>query len=286
MGIFLDFMNDMKFMLEHFFTHKDFLPDASLIPGTLFTPLQIFFEIIILIFIIAFARYVAKRKELIKPIFKTMFFALVIFEVMIISWDTMASADQTFDFAINLPLYPCSIFMFVLPFIIWGKGISKQIACGYVCTLGLIGALINFLYPIARLMDYSCISFPAFHTFFYHGSMLFACLVLLMSKTHCYKKVSTWWNPFLASIPGLLVSIPANIINYSPIHADYMYFTNQHFLSQMVFGNTETIKVTLVMYLVYLIVPACFYLPFMATHVIKTKNFALKRLIQSLISNI
>lgn len=255
----LAILDSLLYLLSEFFTHKDFLPEASLLPGTLFTPLHLVFEAIVLLFVISAAIYVSKRSHLIKPIFTVLLVALVIFEVVIILWDSFAGRYRNFDLTINLPLYPCSIFMYVLPFIIWGKGLWKEAACGYVCTLGLVGALINFLYPIARLLDYSCISFAAFHTFFFHGSMLFASLVLILSGTHRYGKIHAWWSPFLASIPGLIMSIPANIINFSPIRADYMYFTGQHFLSKMVFGNCKPLIITLVMYLAYLFGPALFY---------------------------
>ncbi len=253
-------INTFSFLIDHFFTHKDFLPDASQIPGTLFTPMQLVFEAVLLMIILTGAVYVSRRKHLMKPVFVILLLSLVSLEVAIDAWDTLAGLNHQFDFGISLPLYPCSIFMFVLPLVIWGKGNWKQMACGYVCTLGLVGALINFIYPAARLLDYSCISFAAFHTFFYHGSMLFAALVLLLSGTHQLCQFSRWWTPLLASVPGLIFSIPANLVNYSSVQADYMYFTGQHPLSQMVFGESASpIVVTGIMYAVYLLGPALFY---------------------------
>ena len=253
-------MDTILFLTNHFFTHKDFLPDEAQIPGTLYTPLQIAMELIFFALIIGGAVWTAKHQEHIRSILTALLIVLVFWEIAIDAWDSLAGVQQKFDFSINLPLYPCSIFMFTLPFVIWGKGFWKQMACGYICTLGLTGALINFIYPISRLTDYSCISFPAFHTFFYHGAMLFTALMLLFAGNHRYHHFLTWWTPFLASIPGLLVSIPANLINYSPIHADYMYFTGQHPLSQSVFGKqTGAPAVTAVMYAVYLFGPVLFY---------------------------
>lgn len=254
-------MDEFVFLMQNFFTHKDFLPAADQIPGTLFSPLHFVYETVVLAIVIGSAFYVARHKKIMKATFTWMLAILVIFEVVIISWDTLAGSRSHLDLAVNLSLYPCSIFMYVMPFVIWGKGLLKRMACGYVCSLGLLGALINFLYPVARLMDYSCISFAALHTFTYHGCMLFTCLVLLISGEHSYTRVTKWWEPFLASVPGLVLSIPANLVNYSSIQADYMYFTNQHFLSQRVFGTTPPHIVTMVMYGVYLVVPALFYLP-------------------------
>lgn len=254
-------MKDFNYLIHNFFTHKDYLPPAEQLPGTLFTPLHFAFEAIVLVIIITSAIYVAKRKHLIKPVFKGIWITLLVLEVAIIAWDSLAGKTVGLNLAVNLSLYPCSIFMYALPFAIWGKGNVKYAACGYVCTLGLLGALINFVYPIARLTDYSCISFAAFHTFIYHGCMLFTCLVMLLSGYHSYTGVTHWWQMFLASMPGLITSIPANIINYSPIHADYMYFTGQHFLVANVFGTPGAVRITCILYVLYLVGPACFYLP-------------------------
>lgn len=253
-------MNSMMFLMSNFFTHKDFLPDATQIPGTLYTPLQMTVEVILLALILGGVVWTVKHQKYMKPILTAILIALLLLEFAIDAWDSLASAQRGFDLSVSLPLYPCSIFMFTLPFAIWGRGVWREMACGYICTLGLTGALINFIYPISRLMDYSCISFPAFHTFFYHGSMLFTALVLLLSGSHQLHRFSVWWVPFLASIPGLLFSVPANIVNYSAISSDYMYFTGQHPLSQSVFGNQASAHtVTAAMYAVYLFGPALFY---------------------------
>ena len=253
-------MHTFTYLLRHFFTHKDFLPPAQELPGTLFTPMHLVFEAAVLAIVIGGAICVSRDRRRIKPVFTVMWVVLILLEIAIVSWDSLAGARHGLDLAVNLSLYPCSIFMYVLPFVIWGHGRWKQAACGYICTLGLLGALINFIYPVARLLDYSCISFPAFHTFTYHGSMLFACLVLLRSGEHRYGGTKTWWEPFLASLPGLIVSIPANIINYSPVQSDYMYFRGQHFLVARVFGAADPRMVTAVLYVLYLVVPAGFYL--------------------------
>lgn len=254
-------MKDFHYLIQHFFTHSDFLPPASELPGTLFTPLHFVFEAVVLAIVVSSAIYVARRKWLIKPVFTRLWIVLVALEVAIITWDTVASAAPGFDWSTNLSLYPCSIFMYTLPFFIWGKGLWKRAAGGYICTLGLLGALINFIYPVARLLQYSCISFAAFHTFIFHGSMLFACLVLLLSGEHRYTGITHWWEMFAASLPGLIVSIPANLLNYSPLHTDYMYFTGQHFIVARIFQGADPHMITIAMYLVYLLVPALFYLP-------------------------
>lgn len=259
-------MKDFRYVLQNFFTHKDYLVSADQIPGTLFTPLQFVFEAVLLAVIIGSAVWVSRKKERIKPVFTGLWAVLLVWEVVIILWDSFAGRTKGMDWATSLSLYPCSIFLYTLPFIIWGRGVAKRIAYGYICTLGLLGALVNFLYPIARLTNYSCISFAGFHTFAFHGSMLFVFFVVTMSGSHSYGNVHHWWELFLPCVASLIVSVPANLLNYSPIHSDYMYFTGQFPLLAAIFGGVPEIVVTAVLYVLYIFVPAAFYLPSYVHH--------------------
>ena len=50
-------------LLRNFFTHKDFLPAADTIPGTMFTPLHFFFAAISLAAVIGLSFYLSRRRE-------------------------------------------------------------------------------------------------------------------------------------------------------------------------------------------------------------------------------
>ncbi len=253
-------MKDFHYLIHNFFTHKDFLVPPEQIPGTLFTPLHFAFAGCLLLLVVISAFFVSRRKRLIRPTFIVLWAMLVVLEPIIVYWESTSGKTVALDLATNLSLYPCSIFMYVMPFAIWGRGNWKRMACGYVCTLGLLGSAVNFLYPAVRLVSYSCISFSGFHTFFYHGTMLFTCLVMLMSG-FCGYRAEHWWELFLPCIPSLLLSIPANIVNYSPIQGDYMFFRGQLPLVAAIFGDASEITVTVVLYLLYIFIPALFYLP-------------------------
>lgn len=253
-------MKDFQYLIDNFFTHKDFLAPASQIPGTLFTPLHLVFAAIVLTIVIGSAVYVSRRPKLIRPVFTVLLFLLVGLEVIITTWDALSRKDVGFDWQNSLSLYPCSIFMYTLPFVIWGKGIWKQMACGSICTLGLLGASVNFFYPGIQLASYSCISFPGFHTFFYHGSMLFTCLVMLLSGLHSYRGITKWQELFYPCIPSLIMSIPANLINYL-VDADYMFFRGKFSLLAFLFKGTPEWVITLVLYGLYIFIPTFFYLP-------------------------
>lgn len=253
-------MKDINYLLENFFTHKDKLAPADKLPGTMFTPLHFIVAGIILALVIVCAILIRKKEKLIKPIFIVLWATVSVLEVVKIVWESTTGNEVRLEVTGILPLYPCSIFMYAMPFAIWGSGKVKQSACGYVCTLGLLGASVNFFYPMTVLYRYSIISFSAMHSMLYHAVMLFTCLTMLLSGYHRYTKVNSVIELFLPCIPTLIMSIPANIVNYT-LNADYMFFRGTSAFLPSIFGGTDTVIITLIIYALYVIVPACFYLP-------------------------
>ncbi len=253
-------MKNFGYLMTHFFTHKDYLAPASELPGTLFTPMQFVFTATVFAIVVGSAFYVAKRKHLIRRVFAIQWIALMAFEVIIVAWDSLAGMNKGLDLQTGLSLYPCSLFLYTMPFAIWGRSVWEKMACGYVCTLGLLGALVNFLYPIARLTEYSCISFASMHTFTFHGSMLFTCIVMLKSGYFSYR-ADTLRELFYPCIPSLLLSVPANLINYSSIDADYMYFRGKMNVVSMALPGFSEVQITVTLYALYILVPALFFLP-------------------------
>ena len=250
----------MKYVLKNFFTHKDYLINPCNIKGTLFTPLHFIFESILILLIILCAIYTIKHKEIIKKQFTYIFIFIVIAEIIVDIWDSYAGINKGFNLAFSLPLYPCSLFIFTLPFIIWGKDDYKYAACGYICTLGLFGALFNFLYPFTYLQDYSCISFRAFHTFIYHGLMIYVAIIVLGSKMHSFKNIDSIKKVILPFIPALFLSIPSIIVNVL-INSDYMYFMWQNPVIKCFTNMNPCIKTHLLTYLVYFIICTLPYIP-------------------------
>ena len=254
-------MKDFGYVIENFFTHKDFLAPPHLIPGTIGTPLSIVFEVALLAFIIVSAVYVSKRKRLVKPVLVGLWAVLVVWEFGIVYWNSVSGRRVGLDLVVDLPLYPCSIYLYALPMIVWGSAFWRRLGCGYMATLGVLGAVVNFVYPVARLTTYSCISFAGFHTFSFHGSMLFTWLVLLRCGMLHYGGAKRVWDLFTPCLLSLMVSIPANLINYSPIHGDYMYFRGQFPLVAQIFRGFTDVQITVILYALYILVPAAIYLP-------------------------
>ena len=249
-------------LIPNFFTHKDFLPKADQLAGTLFTPLHFAFSVVFLLLVILLALRVSHMKEKsIRICFGVLWVLLVIFEAAKIIWETYAGVTVDFEAGGVLPLYPCSIFMYAMPLAIFGHGKVRYMGCGYVCTLGLLGGAINFFYPANVLGHYSCISFAGFHTFFYHGSLLFCAIVMLRSGYHSYKQARSATDLLLPAVPALCVSVVANLVNFSSINSDYMFFKlNSFFFAPIGRATPDWFSVALV-YLLYLVVHAAPYLP-------------------------
>ncbi len=260
-------MHTVKDLFQNFFTHKDFLPPPEEWPGTLFSPFQILFCAAVAILIAAACFRLAKKSEKKQ---KTVFFVLwliaFITEPIIGFYDTFAGARVFADWASILPFWPCSIFLFTAPFAIFGKGNVRHAACGYICTLGLLGGLINFVYPATYISCYSCISFAGFRTIFFHGAIIFTALTMLLSGYHSFKNVKSRKQLLLPVVPTLLISIPANIVNLT-LGTDYMFFKLESFFFAPIGKATPDWFSILFIYCIYLIIHCAPYLPsYIAQH--------------------
>ncbi len=255
-------METLLSLFQNFFTHKDFLPPADELAGTLFTPLHFAFATLIAALVITLGLFLSKKSEkTIRIVFGVLWALAFVFEIVKIVWETYAGKTTAFEWGGILPLYPCSIFLYAMPLAIFGKGKVRYMGCGYVCSLGLLGGLINFIYPANILSNYSCISFAGFHTFFYHGMIAFCALVMLKSGYHSYKNAKKATDLLLPAVPALLVSLVANAVNFSRIGSDYMFFKlNSFFFAPIGAATPDWFSVILV-YIIYLIIHALPYLP-------------------------
>ena len=251
----------MLTLIENFFTHKDFLGGLDL-QGRLFSPLHIIFSVCLLAAVIILAVIVSKRSEgSRRRILMTLWVVFVIFEVVKTTYESLSGSEPRFEVGGILPLYPCSVYLYSFPFCFSKKRAVRLAACGYLFTMGFLGAAINFVYPVNVLSNYSCISFMGFHTLSFHGTMLFSMLVMLFSGYHRYDHVEKFSELILPALPMLIVSIPANIINFSPIGSDYMFFKANSFFLPAIFGGLSDGVTTIIGYLLYAILPGLFYLP-------------------------
>lgn len=249
-------------LIKNFFTHKDFLPSADQIPGTLFTPLHLAVSAACVLAIILLCADLKKKSEkTLRTTYAVLWILTVVLEAVKITWETCSGVTVNFEWGGILPLYPCSIFMYAMPFAIWGKENVRRAACGYVCTLGFLGGAINFVYPANILTNYSCVSFAGVHTLFYHGVIVFCAVTMLTTGYHSFKGVTRWYQLLLPSVPLLVVSVAANLVNYSPVGSDYMFFKLNSFIFAPIGAATPDWLATVIVYFAYLLIHALPYLP-------------------------
>ena len=260
-------------LFKNFFTHKDFLPSADKIPGTMFTPLHFIFSFFMIALVIASAIFVSKLSEKkIRTVFIVLWAIIVVFEVVKIVWETTTGRNVNFEWGGMLPLYPCSIFMYAMPLVIWGKGEFRRAGCGYLCSLGILGGTINFVYPATILGNYSCISFAGFHTFIYHGAIVFSALVVLISGYHSLGGVKKWWQLLVPAAPFFAVSLIANAVNFSSINSDYMFFKLNSFVFAPIGAALPVGAAVAIVYIAYFVIHAIPYLPSYIKNTVKRKK--------------
>lgn len=122
-----------------------------------------------------------------------------------------------FNIGSDMLLYICSLFLYAMPFAIWGKGKFKNMGCMFVCTIGLFGSIMNFVVP-STTIDHSIFSFLGFHTTLYHLNLILVPFIMLITG---YYKAS--WKDFGWAFLGFVVlTIPALFFNFMA-GTDWMY---------------------------------------------------------------
>ncbi len=249
-------------VVRHFFTHKDFLPPPNEWPGTLFTPLQMIFCLLVAALIVFLAVRCSKKSEAYqKRVYVVLWLVMLITEPIVVLWEACAGKTFHIEWSSALSLWGCSIFLYAAPFAIFGKGDVRHAACGYICTLGLLGGLVNFFYPATYISYYSCLSFAGFRTVFYHGAMVFTALCMLLSGYHSFRGVTKWRQVLLPMVPALLVSVPANIANIFIPGADYMFFRLESFFFAPIGQALPKTVTALMVYAAYAVIHCVPYLP-------------------------
>ena len=124
-----------------------------------------------------------------------------------------------------------------------------------------MGGSINFVYPANILSNYSCISFSGFHTFLYHGVIVFCAMTMLLSGYHSYRNVTRPLQLLLPALPFLAVSVLANLVNFSRIDSDYMFFKLESFIFAPLGAATPDWLAVILVYVTYLLIHALPYLP-------------------------
>lgn len=135
----------------------------------------------------------------------------------------------------NIPLYSCSIFMYALLISSLARNKRVQNAGNAFLATGLASGLLAICAP-AAFNYYPIGSFMIFHTFFYHGAMIFTALFLF---TTGYYRLKISHFPGFAIIVGS-VSVVSYIVNVW-LDINTMYTRNPVFPMKIIadiFGMT------------------------------------------------
>ncbi len=164
------------------------------------------------------------KKRNIKIFLRTVSILMICLEIIKISWETYFDMKfgRGFNYGGLLPLYTCSLFMYVLPFVAFSKNEKVQnVAYAFLTTISIFGGLTNF-YLLQILHTYPLFTYATFASVFYHFMMSFTGLLLLSTKIYTLKTIDivNGW------IPVLIFSLIVLPINYylqsKGFYPDYM----------------------------------------------------------------
>ena len=125
-------MQEIAFLFRTFFTHKDFLPAAGGVPGTIYTPLHWVVSAVLLIAVILLAVWVGRKgdERLVRRIMLGIWICAIVWEPTKILWESFCGKEVSLEVGGVLPFYPCSVFMLALPLCIWGNRTLRFAGCG------------------------------------------------------------------------------------------------------------------------------------------------------------
>ncbi|MBQ2478050.1 MAG: YwaF family protein [Erysipelotrichales bacterium] len=167
-----------------------------------------------------------KKKEDVFRIYKVLSVLMPIVEISKLAFSTVADLThgEPFNLGGILPLYTCSMLLYFLPVVAWGKGKLQRYSMAFFVSIGLVAGMSNFVYLSAAgfypLFTYGCL-----YSVFFHAVIVFVGMSLMITEiyTPSLKTIREGMVPVLLFS---IVVIPANfIIKHVPNNGcspDYM----------------------------------------------------------------
>lgn len=200
----------------NFFDYKDFIPNEykQNVTWSLAHIIFIILAVTTIVLLCIFLRNVKSKK--IDIYLKTLSIVMPILEVIKIVWESYWDIKMGHGFNLTglLPLYTCSMFIYVLPFAGWGKGRVKECALAFLTTIGVFAGATNFFIP-PIFNDYPFFSYASFTSLNYHFLMVFTGIFLVTTR---------YYVPNLKSIIKEFVPVFAFSLIVIPV--DYLMFYN------------------------------------------------------------
>ena len=145
--------------------------------------------------------------EKIEKMVKVLFFIVLILEIIKIIWNLTLRTDKSPNNWI--PLYFCSLFIYALGFIAFGKGRIKEVGVLWIVYGQIIGALAFILYPSSSLEIQPLIHVLSIHSWVYHVLALYIGLLFIITgyyKTYDGKENNqTFKHNFLTYFISIMI---------------------------------------------------------------------------------
>ena len=155
------------------------------------------------------------KREKVFLIYKILAIFMPINEIVKITYSSYFDIinGEPFNWGGILPLYTCSMLMYFLPFVAWGKENSKmkKYSMAFFTTIGLVAGLSNFVY-LSAASQYPVFTYGGMYSVIYHAVIVFVGMSLMITGIYVpkdYKSINQAMIPIL--IFGALV-LPLNFI--------------------------------------------------------------------------
>lgn len=224
---------------------------------------------ILTIFGIILALKLTKNKKNIQKIIRRCTIFVWIFEFIIIFFKVSTGGWSNVNN--YLPLYYCSILLYAGAMSSFAKGHFKRIGDVFLATGGIVGGVFFMLYPITSLATYPVFHLVSFHSFIFHGIMIY--IGVLINLAH-YVELNKNDIIYYFSIVSIIATI-AYVVNQ--IFDSNLMFISKNFPGNIVINflyNTTGKWFALVMMLGQAILP--FYLIYGIKKVNKQKDKEIK----------
>ena len=203
-------------MTYHFFDYKY---NISGFHSDLFsTPHLVYVGLVFLFSLLAARLFRNTDRQKVEKWLKIQAVITPLLEVVKISWESYYDITTGRGFNVEglLPIYTCSLLIYMLPLAAWGKGRVRDCALAFLTTIGMLFGAVGVIY-CNGLNFYPFWTFGAFYSLYFHTSMFLTGVVLLASGT----VRPEWKNVPLSFIPVAvlaLIAVPADYI----LSTDYM----------------------------------------------------------------
>lgn len=217
--------------------------------------------VVAIVLLCIFLRKISHKK--IDVLLKVLAIAIPVLEVTKIVVETVCDINHGhgFNYSGLMPLYTCSLFIYVLPIAAFAKGKVREIALSFLTTMSIFAGLTNFVMA-AILQYYPFFNFHTFVSLHFHFWMTFLGVFLISTKYY----VPKWKDALIGLIPLFVLSLIVVPVNYI-FKFDYMFFyrgdgapllpdISKFFANIKILGISLRPIYTLFVYLIYMIINA------------------------------